>query len=112
MSEMPGQESIHEELKRFVSKRYKVERSVLDLDPSFEDIGADSLTRVEILLHGDDTFGSHVLDYMEDGLLDGDPPTRLSELAALIPVCVRSPMEVVAERKRAAAMPSHGSDSV
>ncbi len=112
MSAMPDHQLIHEELKRFVNKRYKVERSILEADPSFEDIGADSLTRVEILLHGDDTFGSHVLDYMEDGLLEGDPPTRLSELATLIPVCMRSPMEVLAKRKSKAAEPAPSSGPV
>ena len=114
MNAMPEHTLIFEELKRFVNKRYKVEKALLDSDPSFDDFGADSLTKVEILLHGDDTFGSHVLDYLEDGLLEGEPPSRLSELASLIPECVRNPMEVVAERKRKAAeaAPAPGSDSV
>jgi acyl carrier protein len=102
VSDTPKQKLIHDELKRFVHKTFKVERAALDADPSFDDMGADSLTKLEILLHGDETFASHVLDYLEDSLLDGNPPTRLSELAALIPKCMKDPSEVLAERKRMA----------
>ncbi len=92
MTELPTIEAIHTELKRFVHTRYKIDMEILDADPSFENIGVDSLTRVEILLHGDDTFGSCVLDYLDDGVLQGEPPARLSELANLILECIDKPL--------------------
>ncbi|ARV18647.1 hypothetical protein AEP_01703 [Curvibacter sp. AEP1-3] len=96
MTPLPTIEAIHEELKGFVHTRYKISMEVLDGDPNFEEFGADSLTRVEILLHCDDTFGSFVLEYLEDGLLQGDPPSRLSDLARLIPLCLVKPSGHVA----------------
>ena len=108
---LPSHEIILEELRRFVSKSFRIERAVLDVDPTFEDMGADSMTRLEILIHGDDTFGSHVLDQLEDGLIEGEPPTRLSELAALIPLCLQSAADVAAQRKLAANKDSDGAQS-
>ena len=91
---------IHNELIEFAQIKLKVPREQLVSDPSFIEMNVDSLSKLEILLHGDDTFGSHVLDYMEDGLLESEQvPTRLSELAHLIPLCMRPAKEVVAERK-------------
>ena len=95
-------DAIHAELKRFVHQRFKVDPDLLRADPSFEEMQADSLTRLEILLHADDTFGSHVLDHIEDGLISGTPPQRLSELAALVAVhgagqagpCCRAPQPI------------------
>ena len=112
MSDIPKQTLIHDELKRFVHKTFKVERDALDADPSFDEMGADSLTKLEILLHGDETFASHVLDYLEDSLLDVNPPTKLGELAALIPMCMKDPAEVLAERKRMAASATASSQPV
>jgi hypothetical protein len=94
---------IHEELLRFAEIKLKVPAERLAHDPSFEEMSVDSLTKLEILLHGDDTFGSHVLDYLEDGLLTEPPPTRLSELALLIPKCMRPAKEVFLERKTGSA---------
>lgn len=94
-------EEIQAELLRFAVIKLKVPAERLADDPSFEEMSVDSLTKLEILLHGDDTFGSHVLDYMEDGLLTDAPPTRLSELALLIPKCMRPAKEVFLERKAA-----------
>ncbi len=94
-------DAIHAELKRFVHQRFKVDPELLRTDPSFEEMQADSLTRLEILLHADDTFGSHVLDHIEDGLISGTPPQRLSELAALVPQCM-----VPVKQGRAAVAPS------
>ncbi len=76
------------ELQRFVAVKFKVDPKRLAEDPTFDEMNADSMARLEILLHGDDTFGSHVLDYIEDGLLQDRTPVRLSELAALIPECM------------------------
>lgn len=81
-------EKIQIELQRFVVEKFKIDPASLADDPTFEEMNADSMTRLEILLHGDDTFGSHVLDYIEDGILEQEPPTRLSELAQLIPHCM------------------------
>lgn len=92
---------IHEELVRFAVTKLKVAPELLVNDPSFDDLSVDSLTKLEILLHGDDTFGSHVLDYMEDGLLTGAPPNRLSELALLIPQCMKPAKQIFLERKAA-----------
>lgn len=98
---MKTTDEIHAELLRFATIKLKVPVEHLAGDPSFEEMSVDSLTKLEILLHGDDTFGSHVLDYMEDGLLTDAPPTRLSELALLIPKCMRPAKEVFLERKAA-----------
>ncbi len=92
-------QEIHSELQRFVIEKFKVDPQVLMSDPTFEEMNADSMTRLEILLHGDDTFGSHVLDYIEDGLLKEDPPARLSELAMLIPQCMVSVKDLKAGLK-------------
>lgn len=96
---MKTTDEIHAELLRFAVNKLKVSADKLADDPSFEDMSVDSLTKLEILLHGDDTFGSHVLDYLEDGLLTDPPPNRLSELAKLIPKCMRPAKEVFLERK-------------
>jgi hypothetical protein len=96
---MKSTHEIHAELLRFAEIKLKVPAERLADDPSFEEMSVDSLTKLEILLHGDDTFGSHVLDYLEDGLLTEPPPTRLSELALLIPKCMRPAKEVFNERK-------------
>lgn len=102
---MKSTPEIHAELLRFAEIKLKVPAERLADDPSFEEMSVDSLTKLEILLHGDDTFGSHVLDYLEDGLLTEPPPTRLSELALLIPKCTRPAKEVYLERKAGSAMP-------
>ena len=102
---MKSTHEIHAELLRFAEIKLKVPAERLAADPSFEEMSVDSLTKLEILLHGDDTFGSHVLDYLEDGLLTEPPPTRLSELALLIPKCMRPAKEVFLERKAGSAMP-------
>jgi hypothetical protein len=102
---MKTTDEIHAELLRFAEIKLKVPAERLAADPSFEEMSVDSLTKLEILLHGDDTFGSHVLDYLEDGLLKDSPPTRLSELAMLITKCMRPPKEVFLERKAGSAMP-------
>lgn len=96
---MNTDDQIHQELMRYVESKHKVSADILISDPSFQDMDVDSLTKLEILLHGDDTFGSHVLDYLEDGLLTGAPPTRLSELALLIPQCMKPAKEVFLQRK-------------
>lgn len=98
---MKTTEEIHAELLRFAEIKLKVPAERLADDPSFEEMSVDSLTKLEILLHGDDTFGAHVLDYLEDGLLTDAPPTRLSELALLISKCMRPAKEVFLERKAA-----------
>ena len=103
---MKSTHEIHAELLRFAEIKLKVPAERLAEDPSFEDMSVDSLTRLEILLHGDDTFGSHVLDYIEDGLLTDPPPTRLSELASLIPKCMRPAKEVFLERKAGSTAPA------
>jgi hypothetical protein len=54
-------------------------------------MNADSMTRLEILLHGDDTFGSNVLTAIEEGLLPCEPPKTLYELAILIAQSVQAP---------------------
>lgn len=102
---MKSTHEIHAELLRFAEIKLKVPAERLADDPSFEEMSVDSLTKLEILLHGDDTFGSHVLDYLEDGLLTDSPPTRLSELASLIPKCMRPAKEVFLERKAGVAAP-------
>jgi hypothetical protein len=79
---------IHRELKIFVANKFKIDPKLVEDDPTFEEMNADSMTRLEILLHADDTYGSHVLDYIEDGILEGNPPERLSELAILVPKCL------------------------
>lgn len=96
---MNTNDQIHHELMRYVESKHKVSADMLMSDPSFQDMNVDSLTKLEILLHGDDTFGSHVLDYLEDGLITGAPPTRLSELALLIPQCMTPAKEVFLQRK-------------
>ena len=101
-------EKIHSELQKFVVEKFKVAPSLLEGDPTFEEMNADSMTRLEILLHADDTFGSHVLDYIEDGLLKGDPPARLSELAALIPQCTVPAKELKTGSKNKTAPRTHG----
>ena len=102
---MNSTHEIHAELLRFAEIKLKVPAERLADDPSFEEMSVDSLTKLEILLYGDDTFGSHVLDYLEDGLLTELPPKRLSELALLIPKCMRPAKEVFLERKAGSAMP-------
>ena len=101
-------EKIHSELQKFVAEKFKVDLSLLEGDPTFEEMNADSMTRLEILLHADDTFGSHVLDYIEDGLLIIDPPARLSELAALIPQCMVPTKELKTGSKDKTASQTHG----
>jgi hypothetical protein len=96
---MKSVHDIHAELLRFAEIKLKVPVARLADDPSFEEMSLDSLTKLEILLHGDDTYGSHVLDYLEDGLLTDPPPTRLSELASLITKCMRPAKEVFLDRK-------------
>lgn len=99
---LPNPHAVLVELKHYVHTRFKVGQETLEEDPSFEDMGADSITRLEILLHADETFGSHVLDYLEDGLLEGEPPRRLSELAALVPRCTVPAAALLAQRKQQA----------
>jgi hypothetical protein len=89
-------EFILSELKKFIVDKFNLDPMFLEDDPTFEDMNADSMTKLEILLYADDTFGSHVLDYIEDGLLKGEPPTRLSELAALVPKCMVSAKDLKA----------------
>ena len=60
----------------------------ISVDESFSNFQFDSMSRLEILLHADDTFGSFVLDYLEEGLLDDKQPNTLRELAELIPLCM------------------------
>ena len=81
---------IHNELINFTHVNLKVPLEILIEDPDFQSLNLDSLSILEILLHGDDTYGSHVLDYLEDGLIDGERPSKLSELAVLIPKCMNS----------------------
>uniref|UniRef100_UPI0035AE7FD8 hypothetical protein n=1 Tax=Limnohabitans sp. TaxID=1907725 RepID=UPI0035AE7FD8 len=94
------------ELKNYVVTKFKLDVGLLEGDPNFEEMNADSMTRLEILLHADDTYGSHVLDYIEDGLLTGQPPERLSELAALIPLCM-VPVRVLKEQRNTQAQQTH-----
>jgi hypothetical protein len=96
---LPNPDAVLVELKHYVHTRFKVSQETLEEDPSFEDMGADSITRLEILLHADETFGSHVLDYLEDGLLEGTPPKHLSELAALVPRCTVPAATLLSQRK-------------
>lgn len=96
---MQSTDEIHAELMRFAQAKLKLSAEQLQEDPSFEELNIDSLSKLELLLHGDDTFGSNVLDYLEDGLLAEPPPMRLSELALLIPRCMRPAAEVFMERK-------------
>jgi hypothetical protein len=100
---MTTTEEIHDALLQFAVNRLKLPADVFLNDPSFEEMNIDSLTKLEILLYGDDTFGSHVLDYLEDGLLKDQIPNRLSELALLIPKCMRPAKDVFQEQKAAAA---------
>ena len=85
-------EGIYQELQRYVAKKFKIAPELLEKNPTFEQMNADSMTRLEILLHGDDTFGSHVLDDIEEGLLQGEPPKTLHELAVLIAQSVQAPV--------------------
>lgn len=101
-------QEIHSELQKFVVEKFKVDPALLMNDPTFEELNADSMTRLEILLHVDDSFGSHVLDHIEDGLLTCAPPERLSELAALIPQCMVPAKQIKATEKNQSTVGKHG----
>ena len=99
-------EQINAELIQFCHIHFKIPVDVLKNDPSFDEMNLDSLTKLEILFHADEAHGSNVLDYLEDGLIDGNPPSRLSELAKLIPKCLIPVKEFLLERKIAATQQS------
>jgi hypothetical protein len=92
-------QKIQAELQKFAIDKFKIDPALLADDPTFEEMNADSMSRLEILLYGDDTFGSHVLDYIEDGLIEHEPPSRLSELAQLIPKCMVPVKELKVSKK-------------
>lgn len=75
---------VHTELARYAVQRLCLPPDLVARDLSFEDMAVDSLTRLEILMHADDTFGAGVLDRLESGEFTEAPPTRLSELAAWV----------------------------
>lgn len=93
-------EEIHAQLKLHVQNKLHISQELLINDPSFEEMNMDSLTKLELMFDADDICGSHVLEYIEDGLIDGDPPTRLSELAALIPLCRQPAKEFALQRQK------------
>lgn len=93
-------DDIHAELVRFAQGNLNIPLDILNSDPDFESLNLDSLSVLELLLHGDDSFGSHVLDYLEDGLIKGKTPTKISELAMLIPLCMKPINELVIERQK------------
>lgn len=76
------------DLKIFVVNKMNISDSNISVDENFSNLQIDSMSRLEILLHADDTFGSFVLDYLEEGLLDDKHPNTLRELAELIPQCM------------------------
>jgi len=81
------EQDVHRELVRYAVDRLSLEPAKVTRDLSFEEMAVDSLTRLELLMHADDTFGSHVLDRLEAGKITEAPPTRLSELAAWVLRC-------------------------
>lgn len=76
------------DLKFFVAKKLNIPDSNISVDDNFSSLQIDSMFRLEILLHVDDTFGSFVLDYLEEGLLVDRQPNTLKELAEVIPLCM------------------------
>lgn len=76
------------ELKKYLVENFNISDINFSVDENFSNMHFDSMSRLEILLYADDTFGSFVLDYLEEGLLDEKHPNTLRELAELIPLCM------------------------
>jgi hypothetical protein len=87
MSTVLTELAVHAALGRYAVERLRLDPALVARDLCFEEMAVDSLTRLELLLHADDTFGSHVLDALEAGDATQPPPTRLSELAAWVLRC-------------------------
>lgn len=87
MSAVLTELEVRAELGRYAVERLRLDPALVARDLRFEEMAVDSLTRLELLMHADDTFGSHVLDTLEAGRLTQSPPTRLSELAAWVLRC-------------------------
>lgn len=79
--------AVQAELRRYAVENLRLEPAQVTRDLSFEEMAVDSLTRLELLMHADDTFGSHVLEALEAGDAGLVPPTRLSELATWVLRC-------------------------
>lgn len=78
---------VHAALGRYAVERLRLDPALVARDLCFEEMAVDSLTRLELLMHADDTFGSRVLDALEAGDATQPPPARLSELAAWVLRC-------------------------
>ena len=87
------------DLKIFVVNIMNISDSNISVDENFSNLQIDSMSRLEILLHADDTFGSFVLDYLEEGLLDHKHPNTLRELAELIPLCMTPVNQLAVKNK-------------
>ena len=87
------------ELQIFISKEMGIPLSEISVDKHFSELQLDSMSHLEILLYADDTFGSHVLDYLEEGLLGDKRPNSLRELVLLIPDCMIPVSEFAAKKK-------------
>lgn len=96
MSAVLTELEVHAALGRYAVERLRLDPALVARDLRFEEMAVDSLTRLELLLHADDTFGSHVLEALEAGDATQPPPTRLSELAAWVLRC-RAPNEQMGE---------------
>lgn len=90
------EQEVLRELVRYTVDRLRLEPAKVSGDLSFEEMAVDSLTRLELLMHADDTFGSHVLDALEAGDAGPVPPTRLSELATWVLRC-QAPIQQTGE---------------
>ena len=75
-------------LKKFIFDKTNISENDFSVDDDFLDLQFDSMSRLEILLYADDTFGSFVLDYLEEGLLADKQPNTLRELAEIVPLCM------------------------
>lgn len=60
---MPSEKEVEERVKEIIAKIYKVDASKLKPEARFiEDLGADSLTTIELVAEIEDTFGIEVPD--------------------------------------------------
>ena len=87
------------DLKIFTVNKMNISNSNISVDAHFLNLQIDSMSRLEILLHADDTFGSFVLDYLEEGLLIDKEPNTLRELAELIPLCMTAVNQLAVKTK-------------
>lgn len=87
MNPVLTRQAVHAELGRYAVERLRLAPTLVTRDLRFEDMAVDSLSRLELLMHADDTFGSQVLDALEAGDPALAPPTRLSELVDWVLRC-------------------------